>query len=56
VWINIDKACDKQISSVSSHKVFDLAEVLVFEMRFMALVGLVEFVGGSLSVPVVIVG
>jgi hypothetical protein len=59
LWINIDKACDKQINSVltvSSHKVFDLAKVLVFEMRFMALDGLVEFVGGSLSVYVIIVG
>jgi hypothetical protein len=56
LWINLDKACDKQINSVltvSSHKVLDLAKVLVFEMR---LDGLVEFVGGSLSVYVITVG
>jgi hypothetical protein len=59
LWINIDKACDKQIKSVftlSSHEVFDLAKVLVFEMDFRALDGLVEFVGGSLLLSVIIVG
>jgi len=59
LWINIDKACDKQVNSVvtvSSHKVFDLAKVLVFEMHFMTLDGLVDFVGGSLAVSVIIVG
>jgi len=59
LWINVDKACDKQINNVltvSSHKVFDLANVLVFEMHFMTLDGLLEFVGGRLSVSVIIVG
>ena len=59
MWINVDKACDKQINNVltvSSHKVFDLANVLVFEMHFMTLDGLLEFVGGRLSVSVIIVG
>ena len=59
MWIHIDKACDKQIDSVfaiSSHKVFDLAKVLVFEIHFMTLDGRVEFFGGILSVPVIIVG
>lgn len=42
--------------TVSSHKIFGLANVLLFEMHLTTLDGLVEFVGGNLLVSVIIVG